>query len=124
MAGVVQGKHADEQGRYEEAVWHNREAIRIKPDCLPALSNLAVSLSKAGRPQEAIRYFEKALEISPSYVDTHLNIAVTLTDKGDPGTSDTIGITLWDGNKLLFSSDWRGSKTFEDPLGAGNLVVH
>jgi hypothetical protein len=49
---------------------------------------------------------------------------MTLKDAGEPGSGDSIGITLWDGNKLLFSSEWNGAKTVESPLNGGNLVVH
>jgi hypothetical protein len=48
---------------------------------------------------------------------------MTMTDKGDPGSSDTIGISLWNGNTLLFSSEWSGSKTLEKILGGGSLVT-
>ena len=49
---------------------------------------------------------------------------MTLTDKGEPGASDTIGITLWNGNNLLLSSEWTGAQTVETLLGGGNLAVH
>jgi hypothetical protein len=47
-----------------------------------------------------------------------------MTDRGEPGSSDTIGVTLWDGGKLVFSSEWNGAKTLEKQLDGGNLVVH
>jgi hypothetical protein len=47
-----------------------------------------------------------------------------LTDKGEPGLSDSIGITVYNGNTLLFSSNWNGATTVESTLGGGNLVVH
>jgi len=72
-----------EQGRFEEAAWHNREAVRIEPDCRPALNNLGACLYKAGRTDEAVGYFEKVLKIDPAYTDAHLNIAAVLMDKGD-----------------------------------------
>ncbi len=72
-----------EQGRFEEAIWHNTEALRIKPDWQVALNNLGICLYKTGRNDEALVYFEKVLEIDPACVDTHLNIAVILTDKGN-----------------------------------------
>jgi Metallo-peptidase family M12B Reprolysin-like/Putative Ig domain len=53
-----------------------------------------------------------------------LTLQVTFTDKGEPGLNDTIGLTLWDGNKLVFSSEWNGAKTLERPLDGGNTVVH
>ena len=53
-----------------------------------------------------------------------LTLQVTFTDKGEPGGNDTIGITLWNGSKLVFSSEWNGAKTIERPLDGGNTVVH
>jgi hypothetical protein len=51
-------------------------------------------------------------------------LQVTFTDKGEPGLNDTIGFTLWNGSKLLFSSEWNGAKTLERALDGGNTVVH
>jgi hypothetical protein len=61
---------------------------------------------------------------NPVSLGGNLTLQVTMTDEGEPGSNDTIGVTLWDGNKLVFSSEWRGSKTLEMVLGGGNLVVH
>ena len=47
-----------------------------------------------------------------------------LTDRGEPGSADSIGLALWDGNQLLFSSHWNGAKTLEASLGGGNTYVH
>jgi hypothetical protein len=49
---------------------------------------------------------------------------MSMTDKGEPGKDDTIGLTLWNGSTLVFSSYWNGTKTPEQILGGGNLVVH
>ena len=47
-----------------------------------------------------------------------------LTDKGEPGRYDTIGFTVWgDDGSLLFSSHWDGTRTAEQLLGGGNLVI-
>jgi len=62
--------------------------------------------------------------LAPVSLGGNLTLQVTMTDKGEPGSSDTIGVTLWDGNKLVFSSEWTGAKTLEQFLGGGNLVVH
>jgi hypothetical protein len=53
-----------------------------------------------------------------------LSLRITLTDRGESGADDSIGIALWDGNQLVFSSEWNGARTVEGPLGGGNLVVH
>ena len=62
--------------------------------------------------------------LAPVSLGGNLTLQITLTDKGEPGSSDTIGITLWNGSKLFFSSDWKGAKTVETLLKGGNLVVH
>jgi hypothetical protein len=62
--------------------------------------------------------------LAPISLGGNLTLQVTMTDKGEPGSNDTIGITLWNGNTLLFSSEWTGAKTLEKPLTGGNLVVH
>jgi hypothetical protein len=58
-------------------------------------------------------------------VASGLTLVVTFTDKGNPGKErDYLGITLWQGNKLLFSSRWSGAETLEQLLAKGNLHVH
>ncbi len=53
-----------------------------------------------------------------------LSLRLTLTDRGEPGADDSIGIALWDGSRLVLSSEWNGARTVEGPLGGGNVVVH
>ncbi len=61
----------------------------------------------------------------PVSVDGNAALQVTMTDKGEPGTSDTIAITVWNkAGGLWFASNWNGTKTVEQTLGGGNLVVH
>jgi len=48
-----------------------------------------------------------------------------MDDNGEPGVlADTIGITVW--NKqgaLFFSTSWDGTKTIEQPIAGGNVLV-
>ncbi|HSV86687.1 MAG TPA: ExeM/NucH family extracellular endonuclease [Levilinea sp.] len=60
----------------------------------------------------------------PLDVDGNATLQVVMTDHGEPGSSDSIGITVW--NKqggLWFSSRWNGVQTVEQQLAGGNLVV-
>jgi len=60
----------------------------------------------------------------PMTVGSDLALQVTVTDKGDRhGSGDSIGITLWNGNALLFSSKWNGSATLEQLLKSGRITV-
>ena len=76
-----------------------------------------------------IRWTAKLVDLSrpvrPITVVSNLALQVTLTDKGDRrGTGDSIGITLWSGNALLFSSKWTGARTLEQPLKMGKISVN
>ena len=39
------------------------------------------------------------------------------------GSGDTLAITLWDGNALVFSSSWTGAQTVEQALKTGKITV-
>ena len=71
-----------EQGRIEEAIRHNIEAIRIKPDYTDAISNLGIALRKAGRIDEAIDCYKRAIEIDPGFAAAYTNLGYALAAKG------------------------------------------
>ena len=54
----------------------------------------------------------------------NLTLTMSMTDKGDPGSSDTLGITVYNGNTLWLSSQWNGTQTVDKLLDGGNLVAH
>jgi hypothetical protein len=66
----------------------------------------------------------------PISLGGNLIFQVDMTDRGEPGNTDSIAITVWDGSTLLFSSNWGTPaggalpKTNEQVLSGGNLVVH
>jgi hypothetical protein len=63
--------------------------------------------------------------LNPISVDGNAALQVTMTDKGEPGKEDTISITVWNkSGGLWFSSSWDGTRTQEQVLSGGNLVVH
>ena len=62
--------------------------------------------------------------LSPTSLGGNYTLQMTMKDNGNPGSTDTIGITLRDsGGALLFSSNWSGTNTREQTLNGGNLVV-
>ncbi|MFJ6197440.1 M12 family metallo-peptidase [Micromonospora sp. NPDC092111] len=83
----------------------------------------------AGVPVADLRYpvtlYDISTAQSPVAVATGLTMRVTVTDRGEPGRRDGVGITVWDGDRLVFSSDWTGSTTQEITLTAsgGNLTI-
>ncbi|HEX4949105.1 MAG TPA: YDG domain-containing protein [Blastocatellia bacterium] len=62
--------------------------------------------------------------LAPISVDGNATLQVVMTDKGEPGSSDTIAITVWDKQGgLWFASKWSGTATVEQLLNGGNLSV-
>jgi hypothetical protein len=63
---------------------------------------------------------------APVSLGGNLTLRITITDNGEPGTGDTIGITLTNSTgSLLFSNHWTGTppRTTEQALAGGNLQV-
>jgi Putative Ig domain len=52
-------------------------------------------------------------------VERDVIVHVTLTDDRD----DAIAVTVWDGDRLLFSSRWTGSRTLEQELRSGSVRI-
>ncbi len=84
----VAGRHIDlansymMAGRSSEAVASLREALRLKPDSVKALTNLGVISMRGGNYLDAIRLFGAALEIDPAYEDARYNIGTALLNTG------------------------------------------
>lgn len=71
-----------EQGRIEEAIWHNTEALRIKPNYTNALNGLGSALMTAGKVDNAMGYFKKAIEIDPRSTTSYIHFGEALAAKG------------------------------------------
>ncbi len=53
------------------------------------------------------------------------SMQIKFTDRGEPGTNDSIAITIWNKNGgLWYSSNWNSTNTAEQMLGAGNLKIN
>lgn len=72
----------DRQGRLDEAIFHHREAARLRPDLAGSRNNLAVTLEKAGRYEEAITAYAEALRVEPTNADYGRNLANLLARMG------------------------------------------
>ncbi|HLG33432.1 MAG TPA: M12 family metallo-peptidase [Bacteroidia bacterium] len=63
--------------------------------------------------------------LAPVSVDGNATMQVKMRDNGEPGTSDSIAITIW--NKqggLWYSSNWNSTLTIRQVLAAGNLRLN
>ncbi|MCK4619391.1 MAG: tetratricopeptide repeat protein, partial [Desulfobacterales bacterium] len=66
----------------DKAIFHFKEALKIKPDYVMALYNLGTALSDKGNYDEAGIYFAKALKINPQKTDARNNLANILFLQG------------------------------------------
>ncbi|SCL19182.1 Putative Ig domain-containing protein [Micromonospora pallida] len=87
-----------------------------------AVDGLGISSADA---TARVRYRAELVDLTTgAVVAAGLTLETTVTDRGSPGRRDTIGVSLWQGGALLFSSDWTGTDTAGVTLVSGNLTVH
>src|SRR5947207_13630017 len=70
------------ENRLDDAVFHARMALEIRPDSADAHSRLGVALSASGQNEEASIHFQKALETHQIRPRVHYNIATLLLNSG------------------------------------------
>ncbi len=95
------------------------------------MTSLAVDISKTTAHPYPTAVFNGKANIqditnpaAPIAIDGNATLQVTMTDAGEPGTSDKIGITVWNkSGGLWFSGSWNGVKTTEQLVTKGNLKV-
>jgi hypothetical protein len=108
--------------RMEDGVKHD---YQIKTNAMTSLGvNGANPAAKIAEFTSKANLTDVTDPLNPISVEGGYNLRVTMVDRGEPGSNDQIGITLWDGTTLLYSSWWTGSNTEEMLLSGGNLVVH
>ncbi len=72
-----------EQGKFDQANKHNREALRIKPDWAKAHNAMGDALLESGRVNEAIGYLTEALRLRPNFAAAHNNIGVAFNRRNE-----------------------------------------
>ena len=55
------------QKKYDEAICHYYEELKIQPDNFGTHYNLGIALIKKGEREEAIKHFQKAILLKPNY---------------------------------------------------------
>ncbi|MCX6623592.1 MAG: tetratricopeptide repeat protein, partial [Acidobacteria bacterium] len=68
--------------RVPEALTHLETAVRLKPEFLPARSNLGSALARIGRSAEAVTQYEAVLRMEPDSVTAHNNLGNALAGAG------------------------------------------
>jgi hypothetical protein len=112
------------QGNFNLILRRGSEIYQIKSNALSGLgidgsnpcSHKAVFSSKANLNRVTGGITENLMG--------NLSLQVTLTDNGKPGVTDMIGVTLYNGSTLLYSSSWPISSTEELTLVGGNILVN
>ncbi|MEY2568683.1 MAG: hypothetical protein QOE35_3212, partial [Actinomycetota bacterium] len=96
-----------------------------------SLTSLVVPLDSANKPIGTATFVAQVNvqdvtnPLAPTSVLGGGTLKVTMYDKGEPGSADTIGMTLTaKSGALFFSTNWVSNQTVEKLLTGGNLVVH
>lgn len=76
------GHVVGQQGRYDEAVSHFNEVLRIDPDLFDGLINMGITLLAQGKTNEAISYLNRAIEVQPRSGKAHMQLALALVNQG------------------------------------------
>jgi hypothetical protein len=112
------------QGNFDSIVRAtNGHVYLINSTSITSLTISGTTLNKATLLAKA-NLIDVTNPLNPVSIGKNYTLQVNMTDNGEPGTNDTIGIALWNGNTLLFSSNWTGGTTVPQKLSAGDLVVH
>jgi Flp pilus assembly protein TadD len=76
------GVALDHQGRFDEAVQHLVEAVRLKPDVAETHDNLGVALAHQGKLDEAVQHLVEAVRLKPDYAEAQNNLGLALMYQG------------------------------------------
>ena len=69
-------------GRYDQAIFHLKEALTVQPDHEKLYNSLATAFARKKNFNDAEFYYRKALRISPEYPEAHSNLGNVLFTQG------------------------------------------
>ena len=70
------------QGKFDEAIDHYRQALKLKPKYAESHNNWGSALESQGKFDEAVSHFRQALRIEPDYACGHSTLGATLAKQG------------------------------------------
>ena len=73
------GKELFKQGKFEDAIHHYEQTLRLRPNHFDTLNNLAAAYYRVGKIDPAVVFWKKALKINPNRPDVYYNMGVALT---------------------------------------------
>ncbi len=104
----------------------NGKVYQIKTNAIETLAtNNANPLARTAVFTSKANITDITAPLNPISLGGGHSFQMRLSDKGEPGSTDTIAITLYANGTgaLLFSSNWNGTNTMEQLLNGGNLQV-
>jgi len=111
------------QGNINVIVRSGGRVYQIKGNSMTSLSTTVASGTATFNGKATIQDITDPS--NPLAVEGNATLQVDMTDMGEPGSSDQIAITVWNkSGGLWFASDWNGTRTVQQTLAGGNLVVH
>jgi tetratricopeptide (TPR) repeat protein len=69
-------------GRWNDAISHLEETLRVQPDSPEMLYTLGAALESTGRVAEAAERYQAALRLKPDYAEAHSNLGLLLLRQG------------------------------------------
>jgi pimeloyl-ACP methyl ester carboxylesterase len=110
------------QGNINTLVRNNGRVYQIKGNAMTSLSTNPSAGTATFNGKANIQDVTDPL--NPISIDGNASLQVTMTDRGEPGAADGIGVSVWNkSGGLWFSSNWNGTRTLEQTLAGGNVVV-
>ena len=73
-----QGVLLEKQGQKQAAIENYEEALKIREDYVPAMTNLGALLVQVGQPQAAVMVLEHAVKLNPEQPNLHNNLGGAL----------------------------------------------
>ncbi len=70
------------QGKFEEAIFHYSEALKIHPHFPEVRNNIGMALVKQGKFPDAIKHYNRALRINPQSAPLRNNLGFALVEQG------------------------------------------
>jgi MBG domain (YGX type) len=128
----VQNTKTGVKGNINTIIRNNGHTYQVKGNSMTSLStNLNPSPSCPPGSASTATFTGKANiqditnpNAPPISIDGNATLQVSMHDYGEPGSCDTIGVTVWaKTGTLWFSSNWTGANTVEQTIGGGNLAV-
>jgi len=117
------------QGNINTIIRNGSRVYQIKGNSMSSLYVAPSAAPSPTKPAKATFNGKASIQditdpLAPIAVDGNATLQVTMTDAGEPGSADTIGLTVWNkAGGLWFASKWDGTRTVEQLLGGGNLLV-